>query len=108
MASKDSWTWIHKYIFPGGLIPSAEAIEQTVAGHTSLKTVDRHHFGASYAETLHRWSERFDSHAADVERLGFDRTFRRMWHFYLAYCEAGFRAGYLDVAQFVFSRAAEA
>ena len=108
MASKDSWTWIHKYIFPGGLIPSAEAIEQTVAGHTSLQLVDRHHFGASYAETLHRWADRFDAHAADIERLGFDRTFRRMWHFYLAYCEAGFRAGYLDVAQFVFSRAAEA
>ena len=108
MASKDSWTWIHKYIFPGGLIPSAEAIEQAVAGHTSLRLVDRHHFGASYAETLHRWTDRFDAHAADIERLGFDRTFRRMWHFYLAYCEAGFRAGYLDVAQFVFSRAAEA
>jgi cyclopropane-fatty-acyl-phospholipid synthase len=107
MASKDSWTWIHKYIFPGGLIPSVEAIETTVAGHTSLRVVDRHHFGASYAETLQRWRERFDGNATAVERLGFDRTFRRMWHFYLAYCEAGFRAGYLDVAQFVFSRATE-
>ena len=107
-ASKGSWTWIHKYIFPGGLIPSVEAIQQSVRGHTSLKIVDRHHFGRSYAETLRRWRERFDAHADDVERLGFDRTFRRMWHFYLAYCEAGFRAGYLDVAQFVFSRAAEA
>jgi cyclopropane-fatty-acyl-phospholipid synthase len=104
MASKDSWTWIHKYIFPGGLIPSVEAIEQTVAGHTSLHLVDRHHFGASYAETLRRWRDRFDSNAEHVDQLGFDRTFRRMWHFYLAYCEAGFRAGYLDVAQFVFSR----
>lgn len=107
MASKRSWTWIHKYIFPGGLIPSAEAIEETVSGHTSLHLVDRHHFGASYAETLHRWWDRFASHTADLERLGFDRTFRRMWHFYLAYCEAGFRAGYLDVAQFVFSRTAD-
>ena len=104
MASKGSWTWIHKYIFPGGLIPSVEAIEQSVAGHTSLHVTDRHHFGASYAETLSRWRDRFDANAEQVERLGFDRTFRRMWHFYLAYCEAGFRAGYLDVAQFVFSR----
>ena len=104
MASKGSWTWIHKYIFPGGLIPSVEAIEQCAAGHTSLQVVDRHHFGGSYAETLRRWRTTFDDHAADLERLGFDRIFRRMWHFYLAYCEAGFRAGYLDVAQFAFSR----
>jgi cyclopropane-fatty-acyl-phospholipid synthase len=107
MASKRSWTWIHKYIFPGGLIPSVDAIERSVAAHTSLHVVDRHHFGASYAETLRRWRDRFDAHADDIERLGFDGTFRRMWDFYLAYCEAGFRAGYLDVAQFVFSRAAE-
>jgi cyclopropane-fatty-acyl-phospholipid synthase len=104
MASKNSWTWIHKYIFPGGLIPSAEAIEQSVAGHTSLHVVDRHHFGASYAETLHRWRDRFDANADQIDRLDFDRTFRRMWRFYLAYCEGGFRAGYLDVAQFVLSR----
>jgi cyclopropane-fatty-acyl-phospholipid synthase len=104
MASKGSWTWIHKYIFPGGLIPSAEAIEQTVSAHTSLRVVDRHHFAASYAETLRRWRDRFDANAAQFTRLGFDRTFRRMWHFYLAYSEGGFRAGYLDVAQFVFSR----
>ena len=104
MMSKGSWTWIHKYIFPGGLIPSVEAIEQSVAGHTSLHMVDRHHFGASYAETLRRWRDRFDANSEQIERLGFDRTFQRMWHFYLAYCEAGFRAGYLDVAQFVFSR----
>ncbi len=108
MASKGSWTWIHKYIFPGGLIPSVEAIEHTASAHTSLRVVDRHHFGASYAETLRRWRDRFDAHTDNVSRLGFDRTFRRMWHFYLAYCEAGFRAGYLDVAQFVFSRASEA
>jgi len=104
MMSKDSWTWIHKYIFPGGLIPSVEAIEQSVAGHTSLRVVDRHHFGASYAETLRRWRDRFEANSEQIARLGFDRTFQRMWHFYLAYCEAGFRAGYLDVAQFVFSR----
>jgi cyclopropane-fatty-acyl-phospholipid synthase len=104
MTSKDSWTWIHKYIFPGGLIPSAEAIVQAVTCHTSLHVVDRYHFGASYAETLRRWRERFDSNAQRIDQLGFDRTFRRMWHFYLAYCEAGFRAGYLDVAQFVFIR----
>ena len=107
MASKDSWTWIHKYIFPGGLIPSVEAIQNTVAAHTSLKVLGRHHFGASYAETLRRWREKFDANAHRIDRLGFDDAFRRMWRFYLAYCEGGFRAGYLDVAQFLFARPGE-
>jgi cyclopropane-fatty-acyl-phospholipid synthase len=105
MASKSSWTWIHKYIFPGGLIPSEPAIEQTLERHTSLRILDRLHFGSSYAETLRRWREQFSRNSARVATLGFDETFRRMWTFYLAYCEAGFRAGYLDVAQFALGRA---
>jgi cyclopropane-fatty-acyl-phospholipid synthase len=105
-ASKGSWTWIHKYIFPGGLIPSEQAIEETLAEHTSLRLVERTHFGASYAETLRRWRERFLARTAQVSEVGFDATFRRMWTFYLAYCEAGFRARYLDVAQLVMQRPA--
>jgi cyclopropane-fatty-acyl-phospholipid synthase len=105
-ASKGSWTWIHKYIFPGGLIPSEQAIEETLAEHTSLRLVERMHFGASYAETLRRWRERFLARTAQVSEVGFDATFRRMWTFYLAYCEAGFRARYLDVAQLVMQRPA--
>jgi cyclopropane-fatty-acyl-phospholipid synthase len=66
---------------------------------------DARHFGSSYAETLRRWRERFTASAAEVDALGFDETFRRMWTFYLAYCEAGFRAGYLDVAQLTLGRA---
>jgi cyclopropane-fatty-acyl-phospholipid synthase len=107
-ASKSSWTWIHKYIFPGGLIPSYEAIAQTVATHTSLSIVDTLRMGSSYAETLRSWRERFLANAERVDELGFDKTFRRMWEFYLAYCEAGFRAGYLDVAQIVMARAGDA
>lgn len=101
LATKGSWTWIHKYIFPGGLIPSEQAIHETVAEHTQLRVVDRLTFGASYATTLRRWRETFDASAEHVDHLGFDQTFRRMWDFYLAYSEAGFRSGYLDVAQFV-------
>lgn len=104
MATKTSWTWIHKYIFPGGLIPSEQAIERTLRAHTSLQVVDRIRFGASYAVTLRHWRERFDARANDVVQLGFDGTFQRMWDFYLAYSEAGFRSGYLDVAQFVLAR----
>ena len=108
VAARNSWTWIHKYIFPGGIIPSAEAIAATVGTHTGLRTVERYHFGLSYAETLKLWRERFDAEEDAVDSLGFDRTFRRMWDFYLAYSEAGFRSGYLDVAQYTFEKAPRA
>jgi cyclopropane-fatty-acyl-phospholipid synthase len=101
LATKASWTWIHKYIFPGGLVPSERALRDTLADCTSLGVVDRLSFGQSYARTLACWQEQFAEGEDDVERLGFDETFRRMWSFYLAYSEAGFRSGYLDVVQLV-------
>jgi cyclopropane-fatty-acyl-phospholipid synthase len=104
LETRSSWTWIHKYIFPGGIIPSEQAIAKTLSAHTTLRIADQLHFGSSYAETLRRWREQFALAGAEVAALGFDETFRRMWTFYLAYCEAGFRAGYLDVAQFVLRR----
>jgi cyclopropane-fatty-acyl-phospholipid synthase len=103
-ATKSSWTWIHKYIFPGGLIPSENAIRQTVNAYTNMEIVDQLHFGASYATSLRLWREQFLNASEEVARFGFDRTFRRMWEFYLAYSEAGFRSEYLDVAQFVLAR----
>jgi cyclopropane-fatty-acyl-phospholipid synthase len=106
-ATRRSWTWIHKYIFPGGRIPSERAIRQTAADHTSLEVVDQLYFGDSYAATLRRWREQFAAQVHVVDRLGFDRTFCRMWDFYLAYSEAGFRCGYLDVAQLVLARGEE-
>jgi cyclopropane-fatty-acyl-phospholipid synthase len=104
LATRSSWTWIHKYIFPGGRIPSEEAIRQAAQVHTSLEIIDQVRFGLSYATTLQRWREQFAAQSARVDQLGFDQTFRRMWEFYLAYSEAGFRSGYLDVAQFVLAR----
>jgi cyclopropane-fatty-acyl-phospholipid synthase len=103
-ATRHSWTWIHKYIFPGGIIPSETAIRDTVRAHTRLSSIDQIHFGASYARTLRLWRTQFLDAAHDVANLGFDVTFRRMWEFYLAYCESGFQSGYLDVAQFVFAK----
>jgi len=100
-ASRTTYTWIQKYIFPGGLLPSVPAIERTVARHTRLAVIDRLDFGPHYAETLRLWRERFDASASEIEALGFDETFHRMWRLYLAYSEAGFRSGYLDVQQFV-------
>ena len=63
-----------------------------------------HAFGADSAETLRRWRETFTDRWTEIQGHGFDETFRRMWEFYLAYCEAGFATGYLDVAQIRFSR----
>ena len=104
MATRSSWTWIHKYIFPGGLIPSDQAIRETLHDCTTLEVVDQMHFGESYARTLSHWRNRFNAHAQRLDQLGFDHTFQRMWTFFLAYSEAGFRSGYLDVAQLVLSR----
>jgi cyclopropane-fatty-acyl-phospholipid synthase len=103
-ASRDTFTWIQKYIFPGGLIPSIQAIERHVAHDTTMKVLDRHSFGLHYARTLAIWRETFESRADEVDALGFDATFRRMWSLYLAYSEAGFRSGYLDVYQYVFTK----
>jgi cyclopropane-fatty-acyl-phospholipid synthase len=104
LATKDSYTWIRKYIFPGGQLASVEAIERTLQARTSLRVAERYSFNRHYAETLHRWRVRFEEHAAEVDALGFDETFRRMWSLYLAYSEAGFRTGYLDVQQLTLTR----
>jgi cyclopropane-fatty-acyl-phospholipid synthase len=99
LAARGDYTWIHKYIFPGGLIPSVEAIEQNLRDHTGLRIAERRSLGPDYARTLAHWRETFMARWETVAGLGFDETFRRMWEFYLAYCEAGFRVGYLDVYQ---------
>ncbi|MEV7414812.1 class I SAM-dependent methyltransferase [Streptomyces sp. NPDC089919] len=93
-------TWISKYVFPGGLIPSRRALaeQSRLAG---LRIVQDSGYGDHYAETLRLWRERYLSRSEDVTALGFDRTFHRMWEFYLAYSEAGFRSRYLDVRHVV-------
>ncbi len=104
LATRGSYTWINKYIFPGGFLPSAQAIDEVTGAHTSLRVTDRLSFGPDYAETLRRWDDAFLARAADVRALGFDETFLRMWHFYLCYSRAGFASGYLDVQQLVLER----
>ncbi|MHA3702707.1 class I SAM-dependent methyltransferase [Jatrophihabitans sp. YIM 134969] len=105
-ASRDTYTWIRKYIFPGGQLPSVESIRASVAEFTDLHPVRQTMFGAHYAATLARWRSTFEAAAGKVRGLGFDETFSRMWSLYLAYSEAGFRTGYLDVGQFVWARPA--
>ncbi|MEB3984296.1 class I SAM-dependent methyltransferase [Mycobacterium sp. 663a-19] len=104
LATRNTHTWIQKYIFPGGLLPSTRAISDINRRHTGLRTVDMTSLRQHYAETLRLWRERFARHRDEVARLGFDEVFARMWELYLAYSEAGFRSGYLDVYQWTFTR----
>ena len=103
--SRRAYTWINKHIFPGGLIPSIEAIEEVLTQHTDLRITQRLDFGADYARTLRCWRRRFLAQWETVAALGFDETFRRTWEYYLAYCEAGFRTGYIDVSLIQLTRA---
>jgi cyclopropane-fatty-acyl-phospholipid synthase len=104
LRTSNTYTWTNKYIFPGGLLPSVEAIEQTLARHTGLVIADRFAFGAHYAATLALWRARFNRNWDFVASLGFDEVFRRTWNFYLAISEAGFATGYLNVFQFLLER----
>jgi len=104
LETRNSYGWIQKHIFPGGLIPSLQAIDEVCARHTGIRVTRRRELGVHYAETLRRWRRRFDAEWTQIQRLGFDEAFRRTWEFYLAYCEAGFRARYLGVSQLRLAR----
>ncbi len=104
LATRGGHSWIHQYIFPGGQIPSVQAINDALRAHTGLRVTADYPMGGHYARTLAQWRERFLAAGDEVTRLGFGPTFQRMWNLYLAYSEAGFRAGYLDVHQFVLER----
>jgi len=99
-----TYSWMDRYIFPGAVIPSVRANEETLARHTSLRIASYRPMEAHYAQTLRTWRERFTANAALVDRLGFDLVFRRMWCFYLAYCEAGFGTGLVNVGQYLLTR----
>jgi len=90
LATAGSYSWIHKYIFPGSIIASLQAIDEVNAGHTSLRVIESRRLGLSYARTLDRWRHSFAERTDEVLGLGFDETFMRMWDFYLGYCQAGF------------------
>lgn len=99
--------FIQKYVFPGGSLPSEERIAPVIekAG-LSQTAVER--FGVDYADTLAEWTRRFDAAWTDIrsKSAAFDGRFHRLWRFYLAYCEAGFRSGRTDVIQIALDRAA--
>jgi cyclopropane-fatty-acyl-phospholipid synthase len=87
---KASRSFINTQIFPGGCLPSLEAIARGVARRTDLQMTHLEDLTPHYVETLRRWRRSFTGHAAELAQLGFDERFRRLWTLYLAYCEAGF------------------
>ena len=89
-----------KYVFPGGMLPSDEVFKQETAS-AGMALVDQRDFGPDYAETLRRWQETFMDRLPEVRAMGFDTRFDRMWQYYLAYCEAGFARGNINVSQYV-------
>jgi len=95
--------FIQAYIFPGGKLPTIDAMRRGAAG---AGLVWRHSCGrgTDYATTLAMWRENFERAWPDILALGFDERFRRMWRYYLAYCEAGFRVGRLDLQQIALDR----
>jgi cyclopropane-fatty-acyl-phospholipid synthase len=94
--------FIQRYIFPGGMLPTPTIIRQQ-AKAVGLDLVHCETFGASYARTLREWRIRFLDAAPKLETLGLDHRFRRMWEYYLAYCEVGFRRGVIDVGLYKFA-----
>jgi cyclopropane-fatty-acyl-phospholipid synthase len=97
--------FIQTHIFPGGMLPTHGIIEaQARQAGLSVKSIET--FGQSYARTLADWRVRFNRSWPAIAKLGFDEPFRRLWNYYLAYCEVGFESGVLDVGLYKLERGA--
>ncbi len=92
--------FIRRYIFPGGVLPSPSALDEQYQ-RAGLKVLKSEFHGLDYACTLNAWARRFRSVEADIRAQGFDARFQRMWEYYLAYCEAGFQSGRINLLQTV-------
>jgi cyclopropane-fatty-acyl-phospholipid synthase len=96
---KNQADFIQKYIFPGGMLPSPEKLDQHI-DQAGLAKTGEHLFGLSYAKTLSIWRREFLRNWDSISKLGYSRKFRRMWEYYFCYCEAGFRRGTIDVGHY--------
>jgi cyclopropane-fatty-acyl-phospholipid synthase len=105
-AYRSSVDFIQRYIFPGGMLPSATEIGRQAA-HAGLTLLGAESFGDSYARTLADWRQRFYAAWPRIVRQGFTERFKLMWEYYLAYCEGGFRSGQIDVGLYVLVRREE-
>ena len=96
--------FIQRYIFPGGFLPSKTYMREVLEAH-GLKLLASDNFGDSYALTVREWRRRFLAAWPEIEKMGFQEPFRRLWEFYLSYCEGGFRAGVIDVGLYSLAHA---
>ena len=96
--------FIQRYIFPGGFLPSITAMNELMTRHTDFVVRNLFDMGPDYARTLAHWRQRFVHAWQEIEKLGFDDRFRRMWLYYLGYCEAGFNARTISVVQLTAER----
>jgi cyclopropane-fatty-acyl-phospholipid synthase len=101
---RSSPDFIQRFIFPGGMLPSVGALNAEAA-RAGLALERAESFGASYAATLAEWRHRFLAAWPAIEPLGYDAAFKRLWEYYLCYCEAGFRSGRVDVGLFTLKHA---
>lgn len=99
--AKNTEDFIRRFVFPNGCLASIGAISRSVTRATGMQVVDVEDISAHYAETLRQWRYCFESHLDEVNELGLDDRFCRLWRFYLAYCEAGFRERHCTVNQIV-------
>ncbi|HUA54406.1 MAG TPA: cyclopropane-fatty-acyl-phospholipid synthase family protein [Candidatus Sulfotelmatobacter sp.] len=100
---RSSPDFIQRYVFPGGMLPTPSHLRREVA-RVGLRWLADDGFGADYARTLKLWCARFERVWPGIAVLGFDARFRRLWRYYLSYCEAGFGFGSIDVRQIALAR----
>ena len=96
--------FIQRYVFPGGMLPSPQVLKN-LGEKFGVPVIRERIFGEDYAKTLATWRDNFRAAWPNLMPLGFDERFRRLWEYYLAYCEAGFLSGNIDVRQVVFAKA---
>ena len=96
---KTKQDFIQKYIFPGGFLPSKKSL-YSISSSEGLAIDKYESYGLHYSNTLKLWRDEFFNKWETISKQGFDLTFKRMWHFYLSYCEAGFKSKNIDLIQF--------
>jgi cyclopropane-fatty-acyl-phospholipid synthase len=95
--------FIQQYIFPGGILPSKMQLEK-ITNKIGLSLTELQNFKNSYAKTLHIWNNKFQIAWPNIAAQGFSLRFKKMWEYYLSYCEAGFISGATDVSQFIIKK----
>ena len=104
-AARKSVDFIQRYIFPGGCLLSTQVILENMGKHTEFQIENLRDIGLDYAATLRIWRDRFFNNIEAVESLGFDNVFKRLWEFYLCYCEGGFQEKAITAVQVSFRKA---